>query len=175
MAETKPSVKRGPMVLTLAMAAALAASFATHEDTAYVPYRDKSGGVLTVCGGITGPDVVEGKTYSFAECRTLQDRFIARFNGALQRCVRVPVSAYEHFAFLHFAWNIGHQAFCKSTLVRLLNQSDYTGACAQMSRWVFDNGKDCRIKSNRCRGIVLRRVMERAMCDGNLAIPGVFH
>ena len=49
----------------------------------------------------------------------------------------VPLYQREWDSFVSLAYNIGPQAFCGSTLVRLLHQTppDYTGACKQILRW----------------------------------------
>ena len=174
MTQTSPPPRsiKGPASLSAALAAALIASFALYEDTAVVPYRDPIG-ILTVCGGVTGPDVIEGKTYTQADCTRIRTLFFERFNAGVTACIRVPIAAHEHFAFLHFTWNVGIRAFCQSTLVAKLNRQDYAGACAQLSRWVYVRGRDCRIKANNCRGIVFRRTFERAACEGKLSIPGL--
>lgn len=74
------------------------------------------------------------------------------------------VSVYERAAFLDLEFNIGSGAFCGSTLVRKLNSGDHKGACDEILRWVYADGKDCRIAENNCLGIVKRRYDEHAMC-----------
>ena len=89
--------------------------------------------------------------------RALQD--VQKFEGAIKQCVRVPLHQYEYDSYTSLAYNIGPGAFCASTLVKKLNQQDYAGACAEISRWVYANGK-------KIQGLVNRREKERAKCEG---------
>ncbi|BEO61080.1 hypothetical protein SMQE30_15030 [Serratia marcescens] len=34
------------------------------------------------------------------------------------------------------------------------------GACREIRRWIYDAGRDCRIRSNNCYGQILRRDQE---------------
>ncbi|WP_370551208.1 lysozyme [Comamonas sp. CMM02] len=63
-----------------------------------------------------------------------------------------------------FGFNVGEGegAFCKSTLVRKANAGDVQGACAELSRWTYADGKQLP-------GLVQRRAAERQMCEGGLA------
>ncbi|MFA0499705.1 lysozyme, partial [Vibrio sp. 10N.222.46.A1] len=41
---------------------------------------------------------------------------------------------------------------------------DHQGACNEYPRWVFVNGKDCRLKQSNCAGIPKRRATEQHVC-----------
>ena len=60
-----------------------------------------------------------------------------------QTCVTVPLAQHEYDALVRLSHNVGSRAFCQSTLVRKLNAEDYAGACAELLRWRFFQGKDC--------------------------------
>lgn len=154
-------------------AAFLVASVAAWEGRKLVAYSD-IGGVPTVCDGITGADVVLGKTYTMAECDVLLAKHLERHASGALACVRVPMSLSEQVAWVHFAYNVGVAAFCSSSAVRKLNAGDHAGACAEISRWTFVAGMDCRLASSQCAGIPARRAHERALCEGRIAIPGLF-
>lgn len=96
--------------------------------------------------------------------RALQD--IQAFEGALRQCVTVPLHQYEYDAYISFAYNVGSAAFCQSTLVTKLNAMDYPGACAEILRWRYVQGKDCSLRVNQCAGIWLRRNAEYKLCLG---------
>lgn len=49
--------------------------------------------------------------------------------------VSVPVTQNQFDALVSLVFNIGRGAFAGSTLLRLLNASDYEGAAAQFARW----------------------------------------
>ena len=65
-------------------------------------------------------------------------------------------------AFLSFAFNVGAQKFCGSTLVKKANQGDMPGACAELSRWTYAGGRELP-------GLVKRRAAERALCERGLS------
>jgi lysozyme len=89
--------------------------------------------------------------------RKLRD--VQKFEGAIKHCVTVPLAQHEYDAYVALAYNIGQQAFCSSTLVRLLNAGDYAGACKQILRWD-------RFKGQQVRGLTLRREREYRQCMG---------
>ena len=91
--------------------------------------------------------------------RALRD--VSKYEGALKRCVTVPLHQYEYDSLLSLAYNIGPTAFCGSTLVRKLNAGDYSAACAEISRWDKFRGKPLR-------GLTIRRAKERALCEGRM-------
>lgn len=151
-----------------ALAAALALALGVSEGREHIPYYDQAG-ILTVCRGITGPGVIEGKWYSWAECDVLEQRFIARMNEKIGHCIGVGLNPGEWKAWGHFTFNIGTTAFCKSTAARLLREQKYAQACAQMARWTYITkpGRgpvNCRIKAEKCGGIPKRRDLEMKMC-----------
>ena len=72
------------------------------------------------------------------------------------------VALYQHEwdAYVSLAYNIGTGAFCGSTLVRKLKAGDYEGACAEIKRWVYFQGRVLP-------GLVNRREAEYRMCMGD--------
>lgn len=99
-----------------------------------------------------------------ALARALQD--VNKFEGAIKQCVKVPLHQHEYDTYVSFAYNVGSANFCGSTMVKKLNQQDYHGACSELLRWTFVQGKDCKIAANRCSGIVKRREQEFRQCVG---------
>lgn len=95
---------------------------------------------------------------------------VQKFEGALKQCVTVPLYQHEYDALVSFSYNVGSQAFCRSTLVRKLNAGDYAGACAQLLRWRFFRGRDCALPANAklCGGLVRRREAEYRQCMGQV-------
>lgn len=91
---------------------------------------------------------------------------VGRFEGALKQCVSVPLHQHEYDAYVSLAYNIGPQAFCGSTLVRRLNALDYAGACAEIRRWTWFNGRNCAAPGSGCAGLAARREAEYAQCVG---------
>lgn len=72
------------------------------EGVEYKPYRDVAG-VLTVCYGHTGPDIIPGKTYTRAECNALLDKDLIPFARSVERSVQVPATEYQKAALISFS------------------------------------------------------------------------
>jgi len=120
-----------------ALAAALATGIAgAHEGLKFTPYYDPPG-ILTVCQGHTGPDVIKGKRYSLAECDAFLTDDMRKAVGLVDACqpgLPVPVLA----SFADAVFNGGPTIACnrtKSTAARLLYAHDYAAACEQHLRW----------------------------------------
>lgn len=148
-----------------ALAFASVATLAVYEgytDHAVIPVP---GDVPTYGHGSTtrpdGTPVQLGDTITRPEAVELMRRDVARFEGAIKRCVHVALYQHEYDAYVQLAYNIGAKAFCGSTLVRKLNVADYAGACAEISRWD-------RMQGRPIRGLTIRRAKERALCEGRL-------
>jgi lysozyme len=154
-----------PAALILALVALLAEP--SHEKRVYTTYWDALGQVDTVCAGVTGPGVVRGKAYTDAECVELESRYIKRMFQRMGKCVpNARMEFHEIKAWGHFAYNVGETNFCKSTAARLLNAGENAAACKQIGKWTYIKGKDCRVRANRCYGIVIRRDWEQQTCEG---------
>lgn len=152
-------------VAALSLSAAGLVSIALHEGYTDRAVQPLPGDKPTIGFGTTeGVKMGDRITPPQALARALSD--VQKFEGALKRCIRVPMHQHEYDAFLSFSYNVGSSAFCNSTMARKLNAGDYGGACAEFSRWTFFQGKDCRDPAHRCGGLVERRAEERAKCEG---------
>jgi lysozyme len=144
------------VVASLALSASALVGIAVHEGYRETAYRPVPGDVPTIGFGTTeGVKMGDSIEPVQALVRKLAD--VQKFEGALKRCVRVPLHQHEYDAFLSLAYNIGPSAFCKSTLVRKLNAGDYAGACDQILRWDKFQGQPLR-------GLTLRRQAEHRQC-----------
>ncbi len=142
-------------------AAALAVPLVQYyEGTVFSTYRDPVG-IITACTGHTGPELKMGQTYTREQCEEMLYKDLAKHASALS-CVRAPLTDGQRAAFLSFAFNVGDDAFCRSTLVRKANSGDINGACAELSRWTYASGK-------LLPGLVRRRAAERQLCEAGLA------
>ena len=130
------------------------------EGVRYEPYRDVAG-ILTVCYGHTGNDIIQGKTYTHQECDELLQKDFIRTQQQVDILVKVPVDDKTKASLQSYAFNVGTTAFARSTLLKKLNAGDQYGACEEMKRWVYAGGKVWR-------GLVSRREAESALCHGNL-------
>ena len=115
-----------------------------------------NGDVPTIGFGTTaGVKMGDTITPQAAVSRAMAD--VSKFEGALKRCVKVPLTQGEYDAYLSLSYNIGSGAFCGSTLVRKLNAGDYAGACEQVLVWDKAGGR-------RVQGLTARRNREYAQC-----------
>ena len=144
----------------LALSAAAFVSLIVSEgwtDKAIIPVK---GDVPTLGFGTTDGVKIGDKVDVITSVK-LAMRDVVKFEGAIKQCVKVPLTQNEYDAWVKFTYNIGASAFCNSTAVRLLNNSDYLGACNQMLRWVF-------VKGVRVQGLANRRQQEHALCISDL-------
>ena len=133
-----------------------------YTDKAVIPVP---GDVPTIGFGTTeGVKIGDKITPPKAIGRAIRD--VQKLEGALKQCVTVPLSQSEYDSFVSLAYNVGPSAFCKSGIVRKLNSLDYEGACSEIMRWRFFQGKDCAIPQNKCVGLYSRRKLEAEQCRG---------
>lgn len=126
------------------------------EGVRYEPYYDVAG-VLTVCYGHTGRDIIPGKKYTEAECRSLLEKDLIPYDRSVNRSVKVPASEYQKAALITFSYNIGVTAFEHSSVLRNLNSGNYRAACDGLSQWIYAGGR-------KWKGLMNRREVEREVC-----------
>lgn len=157
--------RRAVATLSVAGAAGIIAGFEGFSSTAYIPVP---GDVPTIGYGQTyyadGSKVKMGDKITKTEAQK-QLELLTRKNyaGKIAACVKVPLSQNEFDAYVSLAYNIGTNAFCKSTLVKKLNAKDYVGACSQILRWNKAGGRVLKGLDNR------RRQEYRLCMTGELA------
>ncbi|WP_018609503.1 lysozyme [Uliginosibacterium gangwonense] len=135
-------------------------AFTAHfEGTRYVAYQDPAvPGLLTVCRGITNraaPGWVQpGRRYTEAECADKEAQIIqATIAPVIDKCRTVPISQRQWEMLIDFAWNVGPQTACHSTLMKKLNAGDCLGAASQFEQWDRAGGR-------RWAGLTARRKAE---------------
>lgn len=129
------------------------------------PYVDKlgKGQPLTVCNGVTGPEVVAGHHYTADDCKRLE---LPKYAEA----ERLARAAFKHWgsyngwvraSLIDMVYNLGPSVLDGSMLVRLGNAGDLVGMCEQMPRWVRGtvNGQSTVLS-----GLVDRRATTRELC-----------
>ncbi|WFQ80093.1 lysozyme [Xenorhabdus sp. SF857] len=129
-------------------------------------YRD-AGGIWTICRGVTrieGAPVRQGMTLTAQQCDELNRIESQRAIDWVKRNVQVPLTEPQIAGIASFCpYNIGPARCFSSTFYQKLNAGDKHGACAEIKRWIFDGGKDCRQtkgQTNGCYGQVERRAQE---------------
>jgi lysozyme len=98
-------------------------------------------GVCTIGYGHTGPDVSEGMTWTAARADAALVLDLQRFEKAVHDAVDEPMTQGQFDAMVSLAFNIGTDAFARSTLVKRFNAGDTLGAAAQFVVWHNVAGK----------------------------------
>lgn len=103
------------------------------------PYVDKAGKgqPLTVCNGLTGPEVVAGRYYSPGDCFRLEKARYIKSEAAAKRLLRFwgQYDAFARATFIDFIHNKGEAAFATSTMLGLANAGYLERACRENQRW----------------------------------------
>lgn len=150
----------GPRSKRLSVAVALATSIAIPaEGVRQWAYSDPVG-ILTVCYGTTGKDVVKGRYYSLPECKGFLDRDMLDAVDTVERChpgLPEPVLA----AFGDAVYNMGPAVACNSTASRLLDAGEIQSACRQLPRWNKASVAGVMVA---LPGLTTRRNKEMALC-----------
>lgn len=145
-------------IATISLSATALVALLLHEGYRENAYTPVAGDVPTIGFGTTS-GVKLGDRTNPEKALNVALRDVQGFEGAIKSCVTVPLTQYEYDAFVSLSYNIGSNAFCRSTLVKKLNTGDYVGACAAISSWVYFKGK-------KLPGLITRREKERAICEG---------
>lgn len=152
---SRTKVAAGGVVIALA-SLTMVDTIKKDEGREYRPYKDIVG-VLTVCDGITGPDVIPNKTYTDAECNALTIKHVEKHGSQLLDCIHVRITQPMYEGLAGWAYNVGVGAACKSTAISLINQGQYEAGCKDLMRWNRAGGQPVR-------GLTLRREREMNQC-----------
>ena len=151
------------MIAAIAMAVAI-----PMEGLRQYAYFDPPG-ILTVCYGTTGKDVVKGKKYSLEECRAFLERDMLAAVDTVERChpgLPDPVVA----AFADAVYNLGPSVACDSTASRYLAAGKLIAACDQLPRWNKARVGGVMVA---LPGLTKRRAAEQKLCLEGLSWNGV--
>lgn len=141
-------------------AATLLVLVPAEEGTVYRGYLDPVG-IPTKCMGDT-ENVIVGRKYSFEECTASLNKRLADHAEPVVACVPQLVGRPNQLvAAVDLAYNIGSDAFCKSSIAKHYRAGRLAQACAGYSAWVYAKGK-------KLPGLVKRRAKERALCEKDL-------
>lgn len=146
---------------TIATSLAVAA-----EGIRHFAYYDPPG-VLTVCYGHTGPDVIKNKHYPMAECQRLLTEDMRAAVAQVNACVpNAPEGVLA--AFSDAVFNLGPTIACnpkRSTAARYLKQGEWSKACQELPRWNKASMAGAYVA---LPGLTKRRQAEMAICLGDL-------
>ena len=74
----------------------------------------------------------------------------------LDKYIKVNVTQNQFDALASFVYNVGENAFAKSTMLTLINRGELKVAALQFERWIYDNGV-------KISGLANRRAKEKAL------------
>lgn len=111
-------------------------------------------GIWTIGYGHTGYDVKEGLEWTQLLADNMLKTDLVKYESALSKLVKVDLSQCQFDALVSFTYNLGSGNLAKSTLLKLLNESDFNGAANQFCRWVnpgstFEKGLKRRREAER--------------------------
>lgn len=95
-----------------------------------------------------------GTCISHAEAEELLKQDLIGFENAVRQLVKVDLTQNQFDSLVSFTFNVGINAFGKSTLLRRLNAKQYSSAANEFERWVYAN-------KNKLPGLVKRRIEEK--------------
>lgn len=131
-----------------------------HEGLQLVAYPDPAtdGPPWTACYGET-QGIRFGDTFTKQQCDAKLLTRLDEFGEHLERCVPSARTAPRktYVAWLSLEYNIGWDAFCKSSVARLANEGDILGSCDALLKFDKANGLTMR-------GLTKRRERERTLC-----------
>ena len=130
------------------------------------PYVDKlgKGQPLTVCNGVTGPEVVAGRYYMPADCKALELKKYREAERIAKRALKHwgSYNTWVRASFIDVAYNVPSALAPSTTLIYWANDANnLQAACMQMPRWVYGtvNGVKTRLP-----GLADRRDATRELC-----------
>lgn len=126
------------------------------------PYLDEAGywtiGYGTrIAHGADGKFTIPQATEEEAE-KLLLERVAPKVTE-INHLVSTKLTQNQFDALVIFIYNVGEEAFAKSTMLKLINAGDFTGAASQFDRWVYDGGRPSD-------GLKHRRAAEKELFNG---------
>lgn len=117
----------------------IALPFTAREEGVRTSTYLDSANVQTYCYGET--EHVPTKPVSQSECEGLFFFRLGAYSYWIDMMIAPPMSPEIHAAFTSWAYNVGLSAAKKSTLIQLANSGDFLGACSELLKWKYSNGK----------------------------------
>jgi lysozyme len=117
-----------------------------------------TGGVWTIGVGHTGPEVVKGLTCSMEQALQWLKEDSEEAQEAVRQSVDGLLTQNQFNALVSFVFNVGVNAFKKSTMLKLINKGDFDGAAKEFPKWNKDNGKEVL-------GLSKRRILEQSVFE----------
>jgi len=123
--------------------------------------------VLTIGWGHTndgGRPFKKGDVWTQAECDQALKDDMTRYEAAVLRRVKVPLTQNQFDALVSFTYNCGEGNLAKSTLLKKVNARDFEGAYRQFAAWNKGGGQVLK-------GLVRRRSAEALLFRSPYNLP----
>lgn len=133
--------------------------------SAYPDPGSRDGKPVTIGYGQTrrnGRAIEMGETITEAEADLWLRQEVARVAGVVEGLVKVPLTDNQFGALISFTYNVGDEAFRKSTLLKKLNAGDYAAVPGELAKWKFNDGK------------VMEGLINRRAAEAGLWVKGSF-
>lgn len=98
-------------------------------------------GSFAIGYGHHGPEVKEGLTWTLSQAQNALDDDLSVVCKEIDILVNVPLTQGQYDALCDWVYNEGSGRLKSSTLLRLLNNSQYAQAGQQLLVWDYANGK----------------------------------
>ncbi|MBO4228004.1 lysozyme [Bradyrhizobium neotropicale] len=128
-----------------------------------------TGQPVTYCYGQTDEfgKVKIGTKFTLEQCKQMLLASLPKYNAGISPCITVPISDLTRAAFIMASYNAGVAAFCKSSVLKLMNAGKGEEACEALKSWYV------RARGVVVRGLQNRRRDESAMCMAGLKEPKI--
>jgi GH24 family phage-related lysozyme (muramidase) len=156
MASNKVRIGVASLALSAAGLVALVGE-ESYTSTAVIPVK---GDVPTVGFGSTvredGSKVQMGDSITPQKAVKRTMLHIQKDESTLKNCIRMPLTPGEYDILVKFSYQYGAYTTCKSGMVKNINAGKYAEACAVYLEYNKVAGRDCRIRENKCYGVITR-------------------
>ncbi len=102
------------------------------------------------------PFVHKGMIITEKQAEEILSQDLRQFENTVEKNVTVSLTDEQFAALVSFCYNVGTAAFCKSTLLKKLNNGEYEAVPAELQKWTKAGGK-------RLHGLVHRRAAEAGL------------
>lgn len=137
------------------------------EGNKAIPYKDIAG-ILTVCRGHTGPDVVVKKVYSPQECDELTKKDInIAVSGVLKYSPHLLWHPMQLVAATSLSYNVGVGTYSQSSVAREFNAGNFQKGCEALKLYNKARVNNVLVV---VPGLVNRRQHEYEVCISTLTV-----
>ena len=105
------------------------------------------------------PAVKSGMSITEAQANKILASDLGQYEDAINNSVKVDLTQNQFDALVSFVYNVGIEAFQKSTLLKKLNAGQYDAVPGELMKWTKGGGKELP-------GLVRRRRAEAALWRG---------